>query len=133
MYDKIKKIEAGAYPEEMRQLQFCNSWDDLTDYCETKKVKVLLEEDWYLIIGVHKTFIEVVDWASINGCKNPIKAFLFIKEVAGKKAIKLDARESTSYPFIKVLEKRGKLKIDEDDVWYWGEDTMHEMKLRLKT
>lgn len=127
----IKSIERNAYPLEMQQLQDCESWEDVAEYCEVplKHLSIYTEANMYILIGEHKKFIEVVDMASV-GCFNVFKALSFIASSAKGRVIRLDAREETSYPLI--LKLRKKLEILKDEAWQWGEDVMHEMEVKIK-
>lgn len=127
---KIKSIERNAYPLEMQQLQDCTSWEDVAEYCEVplNDLLVYTEANMYILIGEHRSFIEVVDMASV-GRFNIFKALNFIASSAKGRTIKLDAREGTSYPLI--LKLRKKIEIIRDEAWQWGEDVMHEMEVRI--
>lgn len=128
---KIKSIERTAYPFEMQQLQDCESWEEVAEYCEVplKNLLVYTDNSMYMLIGEHEHYIEVVDMASI-GHFNMFKALSFIEESAKGRTIKLDAREGTSYPLILKLHR--KLEIIRDEAWQWGDDVMHEMEVRIK-
>ena len=127
----IKSIERNAYPFEMQQLQDCESWKEVAEYCEVplKHLLVYTEPHMYILIGEHKDFIEVVDMAAV-GHFNIFDALSFIAKSAKGRTIKLDAREGTSYPLILKLHR--KLEIIKDEAWQWGTDVMHEMEVRIK-
>ena len=131
MINKIKEIEASAYPEHMQMLQECYSMEDIADYCEcsVSQLHILQKDNFYVLVANHKKYVEVVDWASTRRCVEPFAVFKFIKNIAKGKTIKLDARKETSYPFIKEMEKRGLIKITHDESWSWGGDIMHEIEM----
>ena len=131
MINKIKQIEASAYPEYMQMLQECYTLEDIADYCEcsVKQLHILQKDNFYVLVASHKRYVEIVDWAAAGRCVEPFVVFKFIKNIAKGKTIKLDAREGTSYPFIKEMEKRGLIKITHDNEWSWGDIIMHEIEM----
>lgn len=117
----------------MQQLQDCCDWEEVADYGEVsfKNLIVYTEADkMYMLLGVHKKYIEVIDMASI-GHFNIFKALNFIKKNSRDRPIKFDAKEDTSYPIILRLAQHNKLKIKKDKAWQWGEIVMHEMEVIL--
>lgn len=124
----IKKIEKQAYPRYMQQMQHVRNLQELADYCECTKENVILlaEDEWYLIVAKDKDTYEVVDWASI-GAVNVPKIIGFFNELRGKKLV-MDARESTSYKFIKSAQRHQRLKITKDETWHWRTEIMHEIE-----
>ena len=127
----LKKIEAEAYPPHMQQLQEFESWDEVADYGEVTPKKLLVYTEakkMYMLIGVHRKYIEVIDMASI-GRFNIFKVLNFIKVAAKGKKIRFDAKEDTSYPLILFLAQHNKLKIKRDEEWEWDGIVMHEMEV----
>jgi len=125
LLNEIKRRERLHYPAEMRQLQSCNSWRDLTEYCEGAPVVRLLGEDGYLI----HTQNEIVDLA----CSSPrlvVAALLYLrKKFAGKK-LSADFRDTTSWPLFKRMERY--ITIHHAEEWCWGSELMHEAEFTIK-
>ena len=117
----------------MQQLQDCCDWEEVADYGEVsfKNLIIYTEADkMYMLLGVHRNYIEVIDMASI-GHFNIFKALNFIKKTSKGKPIKFDAKEDTSYPLILRLTQHNKLKIKKDKAWQWGGVVMHEMEVTI--
>jgi len=122
----LKMREKAAYPSFMRQMQACRTWSDLQDYCESDQVKVhLLGDKGYLIL----TEDEVIDW--VGDGVHSLKAFGLIKEAFGYNSIKVDLRQSTSWPIMKVMEQRGKIEITNTSTWEWGDEVMVEATINI--
>ena len=123
----LRKIEARAYPKHMQYMQDIRSWADVQDYCESENVEVLLKEHFYCIAAED----EVVDLASISklSLKDMSEVISFLKSKYEGNTFTLDAREDTSYPLLKVLEKRGRIQVFSDEPWDWDGVIMHEMEV----
>lgn len=130
LIDHIKKIESVAYPAYMQQMQECETLDDLAEYCECKpsQVRIINGSDWYLIYAEYKKSIEVVDFASESGKCSEI--FKVVSALKTKKLITMDAKEDSSYPLVMKLAERGILNIIHDEIWYLGNVSMHELKIK---
>ena len=125
---KMKDIEAVAYPSFMQSICDCNTLEDLADYCECKVSQLfcIIGENYYLLAANKKHSVEIVDFASTGRCLEIFKIVsTLLKEFDGKK-ITMDCRESTSYPIVIKLLKREKIKYT-DTVWYWENEVMHEI------
>lgn len=129
MLESISNVEAQAYPVFMQSLQDIQDVSDVLEYCESKKVTVLYSESMYVMV----TKKEVVDLCCIRKLGIPelleIKAFL--KSHFGSVKFTMDAREATSYTFIRFLARRGELEILKDSPWEWGGEVFHELKVRF--
>ncbi len=123
---ELKTRESKAYPAYMWGMQSCLSWEDLEDYCESSKVTVeLLGNVGYLIL----TKNEIVDWV---GDKNVFKAFRVIKDYYGNKSFNVDLRKSTSWPIMELMEKRGRITIEDTSSWDWDGEEMIEATIKIK-
>lgn len=131
--DKLKAIENKAYADTIySQMQSFQTMDDLAKYCEVpeENVHVLSGDDWYVILGEHEDYIEIVDMAS-TGHNLPVnKVLSFMKSF--DKPFTMDARESTSYKLVKALDKADMLKIDRDDEYMWGNEKFHDIEAEVK-
>ena len=131
--EKLKAIEKRAYADTIySQMQSFKTIDDLAEYCETSKedVHILSGDDWYVILGEHEDYIEIVDMAS-TGHNLPVnKVLAFMKSF--KKPFTMDARESTSYKLVKALDKANMLKIDKDDEYMWGNEKFHDIECEVE-
>jgi hypothetical protein len=126
MLETIRRIERTAYPQHMRQMQNIFTWEDLEDYCESSQVELkLLGDDGYIIL----TEDEVVDW--VGRPNTTFAAIRIIKRHFHKQWFTADLREKTSWPIVKAMEERGKLKIRDHEEWTWGGETMHEVSIKL--
>lgn len=133
--DKVKEIEDIAYPNFMKGMQDIESISDVLDYAECDgEIICLIEDDWYILGCNSRKSIEIVDLASkksltfsdINKIVNFLKSY-------GDKVINVDARATTSYRLIKLLQKRGAIEIIHDSPWNWESETMHELKFKFIT
>ena len=131
--EKLKAIEKRAYADTIySQMQSFQTIDDLAEYCETSKedVHILSGDDWYVILGEHEDYIEIVDMAS-TGHNLPVnKVLAFMKSF--NKPFTMDARESTSYKLVKALDKANMLKIDKDDEYMWGNEKFHDIECEVE-
>lgn len=131
--EKLKAIEKRAYADTIySQMQSFKTIDDLAEYCETSKedVHILSGDDWYVILGEHEDYIEIVDMAS-TGHNLPVnKVLAFMKSF--NKPFTMDARESTSYKLVKALDKANMLKIDKDDEYMWGNEKFHDIECEVE-
>lgn len=67
---RIKKIEAAAYPRGLREISYCNTWQDVAEYCEVEldDLIVVVEATWYCLVAVHpRGLAEWIDLARIPG------------------------------------------------------------------
>ena len=125
---KMKDIEAVAYPSFMQSICDCDTLEELADYCECKVCQLLciINNNYYRLAANKKHSVEIVDFASTGRCLEIFKIVsTLLKEFDGKK-ITMDCRESTSYPIVIKLLKREKIKYT-DTVWYWENEVMHEI------
>lgn len=132
-FSKLRKIERLAYPAHMWQMQDVYSIKDLAEYCEcsVSQVFCIIGEDYYLIAANKKRYIEIVDLASIGGIGGDVFRIMNkVSRVSKGKKIILDARETTSYPLVKLFARRYLLQIVEDKEWMWGDEVMHSMVLK---
>lgn len=127
---KLKKLEAVAYPEYMRQLQECWSMEDLADYCECSVDQVSLKtgRGWYMIVADHGSYVEFVDFVATEGREASATMALvaFLRKLKGRR-VALDARKSTSYPLILRLIPRLGATIVSEEEWRWSNEEMVEM------
>jgi len=126
---KLKRIEREAYAGTgYMQMQHCESWSDVAAYCECslEDLHIAFINDGYIVAACHDGFVEVVDPASSGRNMNLFAACEFIRELG--KPMFLDAREKTSYRFVKGLERRGEIHIIEDTSHDWEGEVFHEIK-----
>lgn len=149
--DKLKTIEQKAYEDTIySQMQSFRDIYDLAEYCEVppENIHVLSGNDWYVILGEHEDYIEIVDMAS-TGHNLPVnKVLSFMKsfnkedepesgeslnEARGKvKPFTMDARETTSYKLVKALDKADMLRIDKDEEYIWGNEKFHDIECEVE-
>jgi hypothetical protein len=147
----IIDLEEEIYPPEMRTLSDALEIDDMQSFIEKYDY---LEDDldfnidsltseqilitgsknkWYLILEREGDTIEVVDMAAKENMLPVFKIINFFDKLkeSGIYKIKMDTRESTSYPLIKALIKRKRLKHKEKKPWIWGMDKMYPITIYL--
>lgn len=130
----ILNIERQAYPSSFWQMQDCEDWEDIANYCEVnrKKLVVLGEKSkWYALVAKHKkSSAEFVDIAKVPGAPRiPWEDVLKELKRRGIKRVSADLRDKTSYKVISKFHKALGVKILKDKEYYdscFGE-TMHEM------
>jgi hypothetical protein len=123
----LRKREKAAYPSFMRQMQRIKTWSDLQEYCESDQVVVhFLGDKGYLIL----TESEVVDW--VGDGQHSLKAFGIIKKAFGDRPFNVDLRKSSSWPIMKVMERRGRINMKKVSSWEWGDETMYEAIITIK-
>lgn len=122
---KIKVRERQHYPDEMRQIQFCESWRDFVEYCEGAPTVKLLGDEGYLI----HTKDEIVDLA----CSAPrlvVAAVLYLRRKFAGKKLTADFRATTSWPLFMRMEKYVIIHAHEE--WYWNSELMHHVEFTVK-
>lgn len=134
--EAIKAIEKAAYPSYYRQMQDIEDESDLTDYIASSKYIIFIdcEKGWYLIITFSRRGreAEIVDLASRNGIgKDILSCIEYIKKnnvFSRVIKITLDARETTSYPMIKLIRDIG-YDVIRDKEYLWCSEKFHEIIL----
>lgn len=135
--DSIKEIEMAAYPSQFLQMQDAESWQDIADYCECKKKKLVIlgDESWYAIVAKHRNgYAEFVDIAKKPN--SPMVDWGYIlKELLRNKIRKVsaDMRHDTSYKILKRKAEAFGVKILKDKQYFdeCFEEDMHEVLLKL--
>lgn len=136
---EIVMIEGQAYSYEFQQMQDCEDWEDIADYCEVNLDKLIVIGEaghWYGLIALDKWgTAEFVDIAKIPGSpKIPKLKILKKLRDSGIKQVRSDLRECTSYKVLKLMPLflLG-IKIKKDKRYYDEEfgEWMHEMKLKI--
>ena len=130
---KIKIIEKEAYKDNATFLQLQNkkTLQDVANYmkCNMENIKIILKDNYYLLMAERTNVVELVDFAKsggyidIRGLINTLETF--------DKPFTCDARETTSYPILKFLDKKGFCKILRDNPYEWGGETFHDMDFVL--
>lgn len=89
--EAIVNLESTVYPEAMQQMQACEDWEDIADYCEVDSADDLLvlgePGRWYCLVARQDDEVEFVDIAA-NKCIPPV--FRIMREVQ-------DDKEQTDY------------------------------------
>jgi hypothetical protein len=153
-FKDIIDLEADIYPESMRSLPEiiepfnADELDLLVEQYDYLEKDLDLDIDsvsadeilvtgsknkWYLILEKNEDCVEIVDMAAKDGVLPIFKILNFFEKLkeSGIKKIKMDARESTSYPLIKALIKRKKAVFKEKKPWTWGEEKMYPITIYL--
>jgi len=127
----LRHVERAAYPPHMRQMQYVRGVRDLAEYCECRpdQVFVLTGRDWYLLAAEREDEVEIVDFASAGGCREVFRVLATVVKRWRGRTIILDARHCTSYPLVMALTGRYGLRVVQDEVWHWGDESMHSLVL----
>lgn len=121
----ITSIEAKCYPGFMCQLNDLDSVDDIYDYCESDEVTIVVFETGYMIF----TDDEVVDLCSLQPLSYKQVLELIRTIPAGNYSA--DLRSTTSLPLLRALDRRGKIRLAENDSWDWNDETMVEVTITI--
>lgn len=125
---RIRDLESRVYPSHMQQLHDVEDWSDLQDYCEHRKVKVVVLGDCegYILM----TPKEVVDIVSTNP-RLLYGALEHIRQYYKKRWFRADFRESTSYRLVLAGKRRGIIEVKRESRWDWDGETMFQCQLRF--
>jgi hypothetical protein len=136
---KISKIESIAYKDcnYMCSLKYARSIRDIKDYMGTDLVEIYHNDYSYIICGIEDDKLEIGDLAttqslSMSDFGNMIS---FLSNVIKKYNIRFvtcDMREKTSYRLLKYIEKRLNLKVVSDSDYYWNDEKMFAIVLKVK-
>ena len=140
----IKTIEAKAYRDtSYSAMGECEDWEDIADYCEAELADTHFlmykgrneGSGAYMLFAEHEDHVEIVDFAStgdLTGMETGslVMKTLRIMEEYGK-SVTLDARESTSYPILTGLNRKGLIDISEDNPYEWDGETFHSMRFTV--
>lgn len=147
------RLEAEVYKDTpYSEMQGCRTPRDIANYCECEEEDVRLYSDYkdgemsfYCLCGIHSAedsddefdeseleegaWLEICDLASTNPHTPLFEVVKFISDI--NLPMYMDCRENTSYRIIKGLSHRGAFEILDDSPYRWGDETFHELKLRL--
>ena len=131
---EIADIESRAYPEFMCSMGGAETWADIAEYaeCGKRRLKVYGKpEHWYAIAQERKKSVYVADLACVPEKVPPIWTIIrLLLKLANGRPLYCEARESTSWPLIQRLVKRGQIRCTVLDEWNWGgNDRMIECKI----
>lgn len=124
----IKKLEKSAYPSIYRYMQHIKTIDDVVEYCEAENrediICVITKTFYFLAV---KSTGEIVDLAGEMTLSDLIQVKNIILSNFKGKVITFDSRESTSYKLIRRLGG----EIIQDEVYLWGDEKYHSMKILI--
>lgn len=131
----IKRIEEAAYPESLRGYTEVKTVKDLVERlgcCDAAQIEYYLEDDMYLLCSRHYNCVEIYDFAS--GTRKytfvfRIKQYLYDRFCDDD--IYLQSRETTSYPIMKLFEKRGSIRIISDEESEVGGEKFHKLHFKF--
>ena len=137
--EAIQRIEAAAYPEEMQEMQWAESWEDLADYAEVPLSRLVVLSDgesWYALIAKHRLGrAEFVDLAKVPGSPMLDWVFLLTKlRELGVKKVFGDMRDDTSFRRFKAqLELFSSLgvKMTKDEPYERDGEVFHDVVIRI--
>lgn len=132
-FQHIKKCAELAYHNEELDYHDCDSMNDLLDQLGERlgKVYILVGETWYFILIREMTHIVAEDFASSTGkCPEIIRVYKTLFELFRGKYVFMKSRESTSYPIIKALERKGTYSIKRDETIDWNGEKYHNLLIK---
>ena len=130
---RLKQIESAVYPEHMQQIRYCQSLEDLADYCECSQSQVIIRtgEGWYLIVADHGSYIEAVDFAALPEVRvEAIRGLFSCFGIFKEKKVLLDCRSSIYCLVKKIINRLGGTILHEEE-WDWEDEEMVEMVIQL--
>jgi hypothetical protein len=135
-FEHIKRCAVAAYPEEESHeyLEYANAAEFLASLsCGLGQLYVLTGPNWYCIVIRQLTHYVTYDFASATGkCIDIFKVYMtLIKLFRGKRCFFL-CRESTSYPLLKALEKKGKFTIIKERSVVYENEPYHKVMIKVK-
>lgn len=133
--EAIIDLEATVYPAHMQQMQDCEDWEDIADYCEVEDESDLLvmgvAGKWYCLVARQDDEVEFVDIAAHRSIPPLFKILRAVKEFAGGLPIYCDARQSTSWRIIERLSRKGRFSCQVEETYDWAGETMHRVCITL--
>jgi len=137
--DEILRIEREAYPEQMQEMQWAESWEDIADYAEVSLSRLIVLSDgktWYALIAKHRLGrAEFVDLAKIPGSPMIDWVFLLTKlRQLGIKRIFGDMRDNTSFrrfkQQLKLFNSLG-VKMIKDEPYERDGEIFHDFVVKI--
>jgi len=125
LLNHLKKLERQNYPEFMQYMQDIDNWEEFCEYCECDN-PVVHSTDGSCLIMTHS---EIVDLVATP--QDIFRIYKWVREHFGNRIIEGDFRYNTSYPIIKLFEKRKKINILSETKWYWEHERMIEIKFQI--
>ena len=133
IFEKIRRIEQTAYPEELRGLQHATCIRHILDYlgCAIHDLWILSGESWYALVTQRPDSLYIGDLASENKKLEKEEWEDFCTQLfplIGNKTLICDARESTSYRTILRAQESGLINIVDDFIFEQGGEPFHKIK-----
>lgn len=133
--EKIKHISLMAYGEDADCYRGVNTVAEFVNGigCDAAQLDFNVEDGFYWLCIEHYNCIELYDLAS-ETCRyvNITKVIAEFFKRYNKKIIYCKSRATTSYPILKLYEKRGKIEIPTDMVRTSFGEEYHLMTVRSK-
>lgn len=124
LFKQLKRREKAAYPSFMLGLQHLRTWSDLQEYCESDQVQVtLLGENGYIILTPNEVLDMVASPSDIW------RAIATLKTYYGSRPFTADFRETTSWKFVCMAKRRGKISVSYLHQWSWDSEIMHKAEI----
>ena len=131
----IKEIDRSAFPEFFRFFEEIEEVNEILEFCRCSNVSQIdyyNENGWYILVARHYNCVELISCASHCGkCNDIFKIVKYIKDKYEKKIIYADCRETTSYRFFTMLNKRNKIDILNDWKRLENGEELHDIKFRV--
>jgi hypothetical protein len=137
--EDILRIEREAYPDQMQEMQWAESWEDVADYADVPLNRLVVLSDgktWYALIAKHRLGrAEFVDLAKVPGTPMLDWVFLVTKlREMGVKKVFGDMRDDTSFRRFKdQLELFSSLgvKMTKDEPYERDGEVFHDVVVRI--
>jgi hypothetical protein len=137
--DDILRIEREAYPDQMQEMQWAESWEDVAEYAEVPLSQLVVLSDgetWYALIAKHRLGLaEFVDLAKVPGSPMIDWVFLLNKlRELGVKKVFGDMRDDTSFRRFKEqldLFSSLRVKMTKDEPYERDGEVFHDVVIRI--
>lgn len=123
--EDLHKISTNNYPAFM-----LGGSIDKGSYCDQCMMMVTDARDAYLVFAEDYNTVAILDMCG-NWRKEIFELIHILDSIIGDRAVICNCRESTSYPIVKLLERRGTIKIVSDDSVAWETEVMHNMTIKI--
>ena len=133
VFRTIAALETAAYPVAFRQLEDCRYAGDLTGYTLAKDTRLALWPGGYLIVGVSRRALELVDLVSTVPLTVAHLRALHqaVTVLAAGRPVCCDARQTTSVRLLTFAVRRGWVSVVSQEPWDWDGETFLDLRLQF--
>lgn len=134
-FQHIKHCAEKAYGISELDLHDCDSMADFLDQLGTQlgKVYVLTGDTWYVVAIQEISIVVVEDFASSTGrCMEIMSVYRTLFDLFKGKRIFMKCRETTSYPLVKIFERKGTYSIESDEPFELLGEKYHKIIIKSR-